>query len=48
MKFMEKVWGSLGLFETVEVDEQEHEQEQKHKNDDVEPLKSKKNNNIVI
>ncbi len=45
MKFMEKVWGSLGLFETVEVDEQE--QEQKHKIDDVEPIKSKKTTNIV-
>ena len=47
MKFMEKVWGSLGLFETVEVDEPD--QEQKHKTDDVEPLKGKKNsnNNIV-
>lgn len=47
MKFMEKVWGSLGLFETVEVDEQEQEQEQRQKIDDVEPLKGKKSNNIV-
>jgi cell division inhibitor SepF len=46
MKFMEKVWGSLGLFETVEVDEQE--QEQKLKIDDVEPIKGKKNNNNNI
>lgn len=45
MKFMEKVWGSLGLFETVEVDEQE--QEQKQKMEDVEPIKGKKNSNIV-
>ena len=37
MKFMEKVWGSLGLFEQVEV-----EDEQKPKMEDPE-LKNKKN-----
>jgi cell division inhibitor SepF len=42
MKFMEKVWGSLGLFEPVEVEE-----EQKHKVEEVELGKSKKNSNIV-
>jgi cell division inhibitor SepF len=39
---MEKVWGSLGLFEPVEVEE-----EQKHKVEEVELGKSKKNSNIV-
>ncbi len=42
MKFMEKVWGSLGLFEPVEVEE-----EQKDRVDEVEPTKGKKGNNIV-
>lgn len=46
MKFMEKVWGSLGLFESVEVDD-----EQKAKIEEIEP-KMKKNhtgnlNNVV-
>ena len=45
MKFMEKVWGSLGLIEPVE-DEQD-QQEQKHKVDDIEVIKGKKGNNIV-
>jgi len=53
MKFMEKVWGTLGLFETVEADEQEQEQEQgqeqkqRYKPEDVEPIRGRKNNNIV-
>jgi len=46
MKFMEKVWGGLGLLEPVEADE-EHEQEQKHKASEGELNKAKKNNNIV-
>jgi len=44
MKFMEKVWGSLGLLEPVEVEE---EQELKSKIGEVELNKGKKNNNIV-
>jgi cell division inhibitor SepF len=42
MKFMEKVWGSLGLFEPVEVEE-----EPKHKVEELELGKSKKSSNIV-
>lgn len=42
MKFMEKVWGSLGLFEQVEVEE-----EQKPKMEEVEQKSSKKTNNLV-
>jgi cell division inhibitor SepF len=42
MKFMEKVWGSLGLFEPVEVEE-----EQKHKVEELELGKGKKSSNIV-
>lgn len=42
MKFMEKVWGSLGLFEPVEVEE-----EQKQRVEDLEIGKGKKNSNIV-
>lgn len=42
MKFMEKVWGSLGLFEPVE-----EEQEQKYKVEESEPIKGKKSSNIV-
>jgi cell division inhibitor SepF len=42
MKFMEKVWGSLGLFEPVEVEE-----EQKHKVEELELGKGKKGSNIV-
>lgn len=44
MKFMEKVWGSLGLLETVEVEE---EQEIKNKTGEIELSKGKKNTNIV-
>ncbi|WP_378952065.1 cell division protein SepF [Pelosinus sp. sgz500959] len=45
MKFMEKVWGSLGLIEPVE---EEHEpQEVKSKVEEVELIKGKKSNNIV-
>jgi len=44
MKFMEKVWGGLGLLEPTEVDE---EQEQKQKVGDGEFSKGKKNSNIV-
>ncbi|BBB93005.1 MAG TPA: cell division protein SepF [Methylomusa anaerophila] len=40
MKFMEKVWGSLGLFESVEGDDQ------RPKNEESE-TKAKKNNNVV-
>lgn len=42
MKFMERVWGSLGLFEPVEV-----EDEQKHKIEEIEVGKGKKGNNLV-
>ncbi|MDF2635196.1 MAG: Cell division protein sepF [Pelosinus sp.] len=42
MKFMEKVWGSLGLFETVEVEE-----DQKNKVEELELGKGKKGNNLV-
>lgn len=42
MKFMEKVWGSLGLFEPVEVEE-----EQKQRVEELEVGKGKKNNNLV-
>jgi len=42
MKFMEKVWGSLGLFEPVELEE-----EQKNKVEEIELGKGKKNSNIV-
>jgi cell division inhibitor SepF len=41
MKFMEKVWGSLGLFETVETIEEE-----RPKLEEVEP-KAKKSGNLV-
>lgn len=44
MKFMEKVWGGLGLLEPAEVDD---EQDQKHKVGEGEPSKGKKNSNIV-
>jgi len=44
MKFMEKVWGGLGLLEPAEVDE---EQEIKHKSGESEPSKGRKNSNIV-
>lgn len=44
MKFMEKVWGGLGLLEPAEVDE---EQEQKNKVGEGESIKGKKNSNIV-
>lgn len=44
MKFMEKVWGGLGLLEPAEVDE---EQEQKSKVSEGEFSKGKKNSNIV-
>jgi len=44
MKFMEKVWGGLGLLEPVEVDE---EQEIKHKSGESEHSKGRKNSNIV-
>ncbi len=45
MKFMEKVWGSLGLFESVEADD-----EQKLKSDDVSEngdQRGRKNSNVV-
>ncbi len=41
MKFMEKVWGSLGLFEQIE-----NEDDRIKNNEDYDP-KTKKNNNIV-
>ncbi|MBC8014846.1 MAG: cell division protein SepF [Sporomusaceae bacterium] len=44
MKFMEKVWGSLGLLEPVEAEE---EQELKNKTVEGELSKGKKNSNIV-
>lgn len=44
MKFMEKVWGGLGLLEPVEVEE---EQEQKQKVNEGDLGKGKKNSNIV-
>ena len=44
MKFMEKVWGGLGLLEPVEIDE---EQEHKSKIGEGESSKGKKSNNIV-
>jgi len=44
MKFMEKVWGGLGLLEPTEVDE---ELEQKNKIGENESSKGKKSNNIV-
>ena len=48
MKFMEKVWGGLGLLEPAEVDaEQELEQEQRHKFGEGESSKGKKSSNIV-
>lgn len=42
MKFMEKVWGSLGLFEPVEAEE-----ELKPKAEEYEVAKGKKGGNIV-
>ncbi len=42
MKFMEKVWGSLGLFEPVEAEE-----DLKQKVEELEVGKGKKNNNLV-
>lgn len=42
MKFMEKVWGSLGLFEQVE-----NEEDQQVKPDEVSEHKSRKTNNLV-
>ncbi len=42
MKFMEKVWGSLGLFEPVEAEE-----DPKQKIEELELGKGKKNNNLV-
>ncbi|SFL73497.1 cell division protein SepF [Pelosinus propionicus] len=42
MKFMEKVWGSLGLFEPVEAEE-----DPKQKVEELEVGKGKKNNNLV-
>ena len=44
MKFMEKVWGGLGLLEPAEIDE---EQEQKYKVSESESSKGKKGSNIV-
>lgn len=44
MKFMEKVWGSLGLIEPAE---EEHEPEVKHKVEELDLSKGKKSNNIV-
>lgn len=44
MKFMEKVWGSLGLLEPVEAEE---EQELKNKTVETELSKGKKSSNIV-
>ncbi len=43
MKFMEKVWGGLGLLEPVEIEEEE----QKNKLEEIEPSRGKKNSNIV-
>lgn len=45
MKFMEKVWGSLGLIEPLE--EEHEEPEQKHKVEELDVIKGKKSNNIV-
>jgi cell division inhibitor SepF len=42
MKFMEKVWGSLGLFEPVEAEE-----DPKQKVEELEIGKGKKNSNLV-
>ncbi|AJQ27402.1 MULTISPECIES: cell division protein SepF [Pelosinus] len=42
MKFMEKVWGSLGLFEPVEAEE-----DPKQKVEELEVGKGKKNSNLV-
>lgn len=42
MKFMEKVWGSLGLFEPMEAEE-----EPKQRVEEIETGKGKKNNNVV-
>ncbi len=42
MKFMEKVWGSLGLFEPVEAEE-----DLKQKVEELEVGKGKKNSNLV-
>jgi len=50
MKFMEKVWGSLGLFEPVDDEEQGQEPEEflpKQKLPDIEPSRGRKNTNIV-
>ena len=43
MKFMDKVWGSLGIFESVEVEE-----EPKTKGEELEPVKGKKGNSNVV
>lgn len=45
MKFMDKVWGSLGLFETVEPDD---EQQVKPKVEEFEPKARKTNNNNIV
>ncbi|QJW48441.1 cell division protein SepF [bacterium BFN5] len=42
MKFMEKVWGSLGLFEQVET-----ETEQQIKSEEIPEPKSRKSSNLV-
>lgn len=42
MKFMEKVWGSLGLFETVEAVEEERAPKQEESD-----IKTKKSGNLV-
>lgn len=41
MKFMEKVWGSLGLFESSETEEE------RLKSEDTETKNKSKNNNVV-
>lgn len=41
MKFMEKVWGSLGLFETSE------QEEERPKIEEADPKTKQKNNNVV-
>ncbi len=43
---MEKVWGSLGLIETVE--EEQEQQEPKQKVEELEVLKGKKSNNNIV
>lgn len=42
MKFMDKVWGSLGLMESVEIDEEE-----KQKVEEVAEPRSKRSSNLV-